>query len=112
MKPGLPNPPEATLTCVAAGESAKYMEGRSWVIRSGDSLGRRPEKATHILGYDCTISMKHCSFECRDGKWFIKDENSHNGTYLGKLRLPKGGESPIMSGWLIRIGEETIKFTY
>ncbi len=101
----------ATLTCVRAGAEFADLTGKRWTIHSGDSLGHSAEKATHVLG-DRSISGKHCSFELRNNRWVIKDEESRNGTYLRGLMLPRGGVSPIPNGAEIRIGLETFKFTY
>ncbi len=116
--PVTPKPPAltpaaatATLTCIRASSEFAELIGKRWVIHSGDSLGHNAEKAKYVLK-DHSISGKHCTFELRNNRWIIKDEDSKNGTYLRGLMLPRGGVSPIPNGAEIRIGLETFKFTY
>ncbi len=111
MKPGLPNPPEATLTCVTAGETISHLVGHQWKIHSGDTLGHSGGKVTYVLP-DLYIAGIHCGFTWKTDQWFIEDKEPLNGTYLQGEKLPRGGISPIANGAEIRIGLETFKFTY
>jgi len=61
--------------------------GRSFSVRHGDTLGRSP---------DCVVTLKHASLsrnhahlECVDGRWFIVDDQSRNGVFVGKQRTPR-----------------------
>lgn len=61
--------------------------GRSFSVRHGDTLGRSP---------DCVVTLKHASLsrnhahiECLDGRWFIVDDQSRNGVFVGKQRTPR-----------------------
>ncbi|MBL8804662.1 MAG: FHA domain-containing protein [Planctomycetes bacterium] len=61
--------------------------GRSFSVRHGDTLGRSP---------DCVVTLKHASLsrnhahlECLDGRWFVVDDQSRNGVFVGKQRTPR-----------------------
>lgn len=61
--------------------------GRSFSVRHGDTLGRSP---------DCVVTLKHASLsrnhahlECVEGRWFIVDDQSRNGVFVGKQRTPR-----------------------
>lgn len=101
----------ATLTCVRAASEFAELRGKRWIIRNGDSLGHNAEKAKYVLN-DHSISGLHCSFELKNNRWFIRDEDSTNGTYLNSLKLSQGGVSAIPNGAEIGIGREVFKFTY
>lgn len=38
---------------------------------------------------DSKISRHHCKVEQRDGRWFVVDLDSRNGTWVGKQRVPE-----------------------
>lgn len=62
------------------------------------------------VGYsDIELSRKHLSFFVRDGQFFVRDENSSNGTFLNDQRL--NNESPIAVGAVIRAGTVIIHIT-
>lgn len=101
---------QARLFCLIAAESAESLRGRSIPVRSGDKLGKNKEKSRIIIP-DNTVSGLHCSFRFESGKgWFIRDENSTNGTFVNGSRLPAAGTVPLKNGTKIKTGKETFEF--
>jgi len=57
--------------------------------------GRAPESG--ILLADRGVSRRHFQVSLRDGKWFVEDLGSSNGTYVNGLR--------ILQPWVLRPGD-------
>lgn len=53
-------------------------------IESEDIVGREARGAK-LLALMTTVSRKHAKFLFDNGKWYIEDLNSSNGTYLGTV---------------------------
>jgi predicted component of type VI protein secretion system len=67
---------------------AKYVIGR------GEGCHLRPASQA--------ISKRHCSIEVRDGKCYLEDLNSTNGTFINDEQLK--GEREIRDGDMVKIG--------
>lgn len=61
--------------------------GRSFSVRHGDTLGRSPECVVTLK--HASLSRNHAHIECVDGRWFIVDDQSRNGVFVGKQRTPR-----------------------
>src|SRR3954464_2026392 len=53
---------------------------------------------------DPSVSHRHASLRQRGGEYVLLDENSQNGTFLGKVRLPPQTPRAVRSGERIRVG--------
>lgn len=55
------------------------------------------------------IARRQASFFCSGGQWYIRDENSTNGTFLNNRRLSGGQPHPLNKGDFISFaGKETL----
>ena len=73
------------------------------------SIGRSREADIPLL--DDKVSRVHCGIRLSDGKFYLKDLKSRNGTYVNGVKLPKGGVSNRLSDQdKIRIGREIFVF--
>lgn len=61
--------------------------GRSFSVRHGDTLGRSPECVVTLK--HASLSRNHAHLECLDGRWFIVDDKSRNGVFVGKQRTER-----------------------
>ncbi|GAB2678056.1 FHA domain-containing protein FhaB/FipA [Thalassiella azotivora] len=68
-------------------------------------IGRSPE-ATLVLTDDYA-SGRHCRLYPDDGRWYVEDLGSTNGTVLGRERLT--APSPVEPGSRLRIGRTVIE---
>lgn len=56
-----------------------------------------------------SISGQHCCLRYRDGTWYVKDLDSHNGVCVGDVRCQKGSVPP---GSVIRLGAVRFELSY
>jgi hypothetical protein len=61
--------------------------GRSFTVKSGDTLGRSPECIVTLK--HASLSRNHAHFECVDERWYIVDDGSRNGVTFAKQRTPR-----------------------
>jgi len=77
-----------------------------------------PLEANHILGrghnvniaiVSPTVSRKHATFHFdeRDGRWYVEDLNSKNGTYINGARV---FVAPLENGDEVQFGAEVFYF--
>ena len=57
-------------------------------VKSGDVVGRNSVGKDVLQGYE-KVSRAHAQFLLKDGKWYIKDAGSSNGTFVDGKRLGK-----------------------
>ncbi len=65
-------------------------------------VGRKAESCDIVLDYDKSVSGRHCEISVRDGRFYIKDLQSSNYTYLNGDRVVT--EAEIFSGNVIKLG--------
>jgi FHA domain len=83
-------------------------KGKDFRVREGqNSLGS--DASCNIVIPHPTISGKHASLRAQEGKFFLTDLDSTNGTYLN-LDPNKIAREEIKDNDLIRLGEVTLKF--
>jgi pSer/pThr/pTyr-binding forkhead associated (FHA) protein len=76
-------------------------------------LGRRDENTGFIPQIDLTryygtlmgVSRKHAEIILQDGRCWIKDLNSSNGTWVNEVRLAPGQDYPLNNGDQVRLGQ-------
>ncbi|MBP5233216.1 MAG: protein kinase, partial [Planctomycetes bacterium] len=57
------------------------------------------------------LSRVHCSFIFQDGRYFLRDEHSCNGTWLNERRLTEpGAMHPLRGGDLIRLADLSFRY--
>jgi len=59
-----------------------------------------------------SVSREHAAVTFRDGRWYLEDRGSFNGTYLNGTRLVPGTPLPLRHADGITIGGETLIFSW
>lgn len=74
-------------------------------------LGRSSDRCDIAFDYDDSVSTKHCQITNRDGKCYVKDLGSSNGTKINGEKVYT--ESVLCSGDLLQMGSLTliVRFT-
>ena len=76
-------------------------------IDSNIIIGR--EEGEIILGFDATVSYRHCQIIKKGNLFYVRDLNSSNGTFYENERVYN--EMPIMSGGILKLGSYKYKIT-
>lgn len=72
------------------------------VSRQQFLIGRDPE--CQLRPASQAVSKQHCAILIRDGKVFVKDFGSTNGTFINDKQLPADSECEIQSGDKLKLG--------
>jgi len=70
------------------------------------TAGRHPD--SDIFLDDITVSRHHLNFTKQDGSWFVKDQNSLNGTYVNRTLVD--GQAQLRPGDEVQIGKFRMVF--
>lgn len=83
--------------------------GQTFQVPLTDSviIGRNANEADLVIDYDRSVSGKHCQICERDGKFYVRDLQSSNGSLLNGIRL--SDEMEIYSGSILTLGRLEIK---
>ena len=84
-----PPPGPALLTPPLAGRRGSFV------------LGRRPD--CDLVVADGTVSRRHATLTCEDGRWTIRDLDSSNGTWVNGWRVWESGR--VEPGDAVQLGE-------
>lgn len=71
-------------------------------------IGRKPDMSDIAFENDKTVSGRHCEVAVRDGRFYITDLKSSNGTYINGRKVVS--EMEIFPGDLLRLGKLELKF--
>lgn len=71
-------------------------------------IGRKKEVCDIVLDYEKSVSGKHCEIRVKDGRFFVKDLQSSNGTWLNESKVLT--ESEIFSGNILKLGRLEMRF--
>ena len=83
--------------------------GQTFQIPLTDSIiiGRNANEADLVIDYDRSVSGRHCQIFERNGKFYVEDLQSSNGSLLNGIRLTD--EMEIYSGSILTLGRLEIK---
>jgi len=99
-----PSLPRGRLVVVEAGEAGPEV-GTEFPLQEVTSLGRTPAN-TIVLG-DPFISAHHALLAWREGRWWLEDLESKNGTTLNGE--PVGRPTVVGAGDLIGLGHVVLR---
>lgn len=95
-------------------ESEPYTGKRIYMEETNAYIGRVPEKADIVFEWDDYISGRHAKIKCDQGRFFVWDMQSANGTWVNDQRVPKSMSDGIdynearelFDGSIIRLGPD------
>ncbi len=85
-------------------------DGEEFELRERLSIGRAPE--SDLVLDSKKVSRDHAVLTFRDGRWFLEDRGSFNGTYLNGNRLQPGSPLPLRHADRITVGPEELLFSW
>ena len=74
------------------------------------TLGR--ETQNDVILDSAAVSRDHAALTFRDGRWYIEDRGSSNGTFLNGTRVQPGTALPLRHADRIGIGPESLVFSW
>ena len=95
--------PAGNVIKIVAMNAPKYFE----IVIDKDEmlLGKKQELVDAVIPFNNMISRKHCKIIRVNGKFYISDEGSANGTYVNRVRLAQGQRFQISKGDIIRLAD-------
>jgi len=74
--------------------------GRRIPVEGAASIGR--DSDNQVVVRDSTVSGRHCAVYFRDGRWWVEDLGSTNGTWLNDREVH--APEPVKPGDLLQVG--------
>jgi FHA domain len=87
-----------------------FPDGSEHELKENVTIGRDP--ANDLTFSSNTVSREHAAIAFRDGRWYLEDRGSYNGTFLNGTRLQPGMPLPLRHADRIGIGSETVLFSW
>lgn len=84
-------------------------DGSEWELRPEFSIGRSGDNDLTLPA--TTISRHHALVTESEGRWFLEDRGSFNGTFLNGTRLQPGTKLPLRHSDRIGLGAEHVVFS-
>ncbi len=97
-------PPEGRLVVVEAGEDGPQ-PGAAFPLLEVTSLGRTP--ANTVVLPDPFVSAHHALLAWREGRWWLEDQGSRNGTTLNGELVDR--PTVVSAGDLIGVGRAVLR---
>ena len=90
---------------------------RIWIsylkeIRMGETVKFQYGKEADTLFVKGLVGNEHCFLLCREGRWYVKDNHSSNGTAVNGEFLDPDGESPLADGDVLMLGHHADSVTF
>jgi FHA domain len=85
-------------------------DGGEHELKKNVTIGRDP--ANDLTFTSNKVSREHAGISFRDGRWYLEDRGSYNGTFLNGTRLQPGVPLPLRHADRIGIGSETVLFSW
>lgn len=73
-------------------------------------LGKNPEKSYYAVADNTNISRVHAVITMRNGRYYVMDQNSTNGTFINGRIIKAGQETEILPGDCLMLANEEFIF--
>ena len=73
-------------------------------------IGKSPKFADYVIQGNTAISRKHVELITRDGRCYVRDKNSTNGTFIDGIQLPPETEMQIKEGQTLTVADVSFVF--
>jgi pSer/pThr/pTyr-binding forkhead associated (FHA) protein len=87
-----------------------FPDGVEHELTESASIGRDP--TNDLVMESAAVSREHAAVTFQDGRWYLEDRGSFNGTYLNGTRVVPGTALPLRHADRISVGTETLLFSW
>jgi hypothetical protein len=87
-----------------------FPDGAEHELTESVSVGRDP--TNDLVMESVAVSREHAAVTLQDGRWYLEDRGSFNGTYLNGTRVVPGTPLPLRHADRINIGTDTLLFSW
>jgi pSer/pThr/pTyr-binding forkhead associated (FHA) protein len=87
-----------------------FPDGVEHELTENVAIGRDP--TNDLVLESAAVSREHAAVIFQDGRWYLEDRGSFNGTYLNGTRVVPGTPLPLRHADRISIGTETLLFSW
>jgi hypothetical protein len=91
------------------GPSLIFTDGLERALEGDVTIGRGADNDLVLITK--TVSREHARLVCEDGRWYVEDRGSVNGTHLNGHRVPPGSRLPLRHADRIQVGSQTMVFS-
>jgi hypothetical protein len=85
-------------------------DGTEHELDGSMTIGRDPGNDLTLAA--SAVSRKHAALVFREGRWYVEDRGSYNGTFLNGTRVSPGTPLPLRHADRIEIGGEALLFSW
>jgi FHA domain-containing protein len=87
-----------------------FPDGTEYELEDSVAIGR--DTGNDLVLESAAVSRDHAGVMFRDGRWYLEDRGSFNGTFLNGTRVQPGTPLPLRHADRIGIGTETLIFSW
>jgi len=87
-----------------------FPDGTEHELKDSASIGR--DAKNDLVMESAAVSRHHAALTFSDGRWYLEDRGSFNGTFLNGTRVVPGTPLPLRHADRISIGPETLIFSW
>ncbi len=87
-----------------------FPDGTEHELKANVTIGR--DARNDLTFESASVSRNHAAVVFRDGRWYVEDRGSFNGTFLNGTRVQPGTPLPLRHADRISVGAETVLFSW
>jgi FHA domain len=87
-----------------------FPDGTEHELKDSVSIGR--DARNDLVLESAAVSRDHAGLTFHDGRWYVEDRGSFNGTFLNGTRVQPGTPLPLRHADRIGIGTQTLIFSW
>jgi pSer/pThr/pTyr-binding forkhead associated (FHA) protein len=86
-----------------------FTDGREFPLAGDTTIGREDDNTLILLTK--SVSRHHARLRNHDGRWFIEDRGSYNGTFVNDVRVQPGTQVPLRHADRLVLGSAVLVFS-
>src|SRR5438874_11483692 len=87
-----------------------FPDGKEHELKESVTIGR--DASSDLAFTSATVSREHAALTFRDGRWYLEDRGSYNGTFLNGTRVSPGTPLPLRHADRLEVGGAALLFSW